>query len=55
MDINYSNLLDIGLGGMAFALYTKISPLLDKTSKLVDLMGKQLKDHEERITELERK
>ena len=53
--MDYSALLDIGLGGMAFALYLKISPLLDKTSKLVDLMGKQLKDHEERITQLEAK
>ena len=50
-----SALVDIGLGGMAVALYLKISPLLDKTSKLVDLMGQQLKDHEERITKLETK
>lgn len=44
--MDYSVLLDIGLGGLALMLYRKLS-------SLVDLIGTQIKDHEARITALE--
>ena len=53
--MDYSVLLDIGLGGMALALYLKIAPLLDKTKELVGLLQTQIADHETRITKLEQK
>lgn len=51
MDV--TTLVDIGLGGMALALYRQVSPLLKKTTELVDLMSIQMEDHERRITKLE--
>ena len=53
--MDYSVLFDIGLGGMAFSLYLKISPLLDKTKELVGLLQAQMADHETRITKLEQR
>lgn len=51
MDV--TTLVDISLGGMALALYRQVSPLLKKTTELVDLMSIQMEDHERRITKLE--
>lgn len=51
--MDFTTLIDIGLGGMALALYRQVSPLLKKTTELVDLMGIQMEDHERRITKLE--
>jgi hypothetical protein len=53
--MDFTILLDMGLGGMALALYLKISPLLDKTKELVGLLQTQMADHELRITKLEQK
>lgn len=53
MEFDFTTLVDIGLGGMALALYRQVSPLLKKTTELVDLMGIQMEDHERRITKLE--
>lgn len=44
--MDYTSLLDIGLGGLAIALYRKLSVL-------VDLLKTQIADHENRITQLE--
>jgi c-di-GMP-binding flagellar brake protein YcgR len=47
-------LVDISLGGMALALYRQVSPLLKKTTELVDLLEIQIDDHEKRIVALEK-
>ena len=52
MDV--TTLVDIGLGGMALALYRQISPLLKKTTELVNLLKIQINDHEKRIVALEK-
>ena len=52
-NMDFTTLIDIGLGGMALALYRQVSPLLKKTTELVDLMSIQMEDHERRITKLE--
>ena len=44
--MDYTVLLDIGLGGLALLLYRKLD-------RLVDLIGTQIRDHEARITALE--
>lgn len=44
--MDYTSLLDVGLGALAIALYRKLSVL-------VDLLKTQIADHESRITQLE--